>query len=127
CDVKGWVYFRSSFYHISFSKKTWRESRNDCLSRGADLMIIDSQEEQDFSRRFTRKTWIGLTDRAREGTWRWVDGTLLNISYWSNGQPNNWWGKEDCAEVGTSDAENNWNDGRCDRQKYWVCEKKVAP
>uniref|UniRef100_A0A672HWY4 C-type lectin domain-containing protein n=1 Tax=Salarias fasciatus TaxID=181472 RepID=A0A672HWY4_SALFA len=77
---EGWVYFQSSLYHVSSTKKTWQESRDDCLSRGADLMIIDSQEEQvayDFLRRLSKEMWIGLTDSAQEGTWRWVDGTLL--------------------------------------------------
>uniref|UniRef100_A0A672HX89 C-type lectin domain-containing protein n=1 Tax=Salarias fasciatus TaxID=181472 RepID=A0A672HX89_SALFA len=124
---EGWVHFRSSFYYISSTEKTWQKSQDDCLSRGADLTIVDSREEQDFLRRLSKVMWIGLTDRAEERTWRWVDGTVLNTSYWSDRQPNNWRGKQDCAEVQTSDVENNWNDARCDSQNYWVCEKKVAP
>uniref|UniRef100_A0A672HXA8 C-type lectin domain-containing protein n=1 Tax=Salarias fasciatus TaxID=181472 RepID=A0A672HXA8_SALFA len=122
----GWVHFRSSFYYISFTKKTWQESRNDCLRRGADLMIIDSQEEQDFSRRFSKRMWIGLTDRAQEGRWQWVDGTPLQRSYWIRGEPNNK-RNEDCAEIRLSDVANTWNDGPCDNQIHWICEKKVAP
>ena len=35
--------------------------------------------------------WIGATDKAKEGEWRWVDGTLLSSTYtnWSTGEPNN--------------------------------------
>uniref|UniRef100_A0A4W6FV47 C-type lectin domain-containing protein n=1 Tax=Lates calcarifer TaxID=8187 RepID=A0A4W6FV47_LATCA len=78
---QGWVYFKHSFYYISSTTKFWRDSRNDCLQRGADLMIINSKEEQEFMRRFKQLTWIGLTDRETEGTWRWVDGTLLNTRF----------------------------------------------
>ncbi|XP_029950540.1 C-type lectin domain family 4 member K-like isoform X2 [Salarias fasciatus] len=124
---KGWEYFHSSFYYISSTEKTWQESRDDCVSRGANLMIIDSQEEQDFTRRFPKRMWIGLTDRAQEGTWRWVDGTLLQRSYWYSGEPNDEWGEEDCAEINYKDVENSWNDMPCDRQIHWICEKKMAP
>uniref|UniRef100_A0A672HX46 C-type lectin domain-containing protein n=1 Tax=Salarias fasciatus TaxID=181472 RepID=A0A672HX46_SALFA len=117
-----WVPFRSSLYYISSTERTWQESRDDCLSRGADLMIIDSQEEQDFSRRFSQEVWIGLTDSAQEGTWQWVDGTLLNTSYWLPGEPNNDdEGKEEnCAEI---HVDNGWNDRVCEKLNYWICEK----
>uniref|UniRef100_A0A4W6EF80 C-type lectin domain-containing protein n=1 Tax=Lates calcarifer TaxID=8187 RepID=A0A4W6EF80_LATCA len=64
-----WVYFKHSFYYISSTTKSWQDSRNDCLQRGADLVIINSKEEQV---QFKQRTWIGLTDRETEGTWRWL-------------------------------------------------------
>ncbi len=42
----GWVRFNNSLYYISSLKKSWQESRNDCLQRGADLVIINSKKEQ---------------------------------------------------------------------------------
>ncbi|KAM8772086.1 uncharacterized protein AB9X84_007298 [Acanthopagrus schlegelii] len=60
---QGWRYFSGSFYYISSIFKTWKESRDDCLQRGADLMIINSKEEQSFARQLKDKLWIGLTDK----------------------------------------------------------------
>ncbi|KAM9363206.1 uncharacterized protein ABDE67_014185 [Symphorus nematophorus] len=78
---QGWEYFSCSFYHISSLEKSWQESRDDCLQRGADLVIINSKEEQEFTRRFMKRMWIGLTDRETEGTWKWVDGTPLTTRF----------------------------------------------
>ncbi|XP_064819252.1 C-type lectin domain family 4 member M-like [Oncorhynchus masou masou] len=64
----GWQKFESIWYFLSTETKTWKESREDCLERGADLVIINSDKEQ-------RRVWIGLTDSVIEGTWKWVDGT----------------------------------------------------
>ncbi|XP_071264027.1 CD209 antigen-like isoform X2 [Salvelinus alpinus] len=74
---EGWRYFDSSLYFLSTEKKTWVESRQDCLERGADLVIINSREEQIFAFNLHLKVWIGLTDSVTEGTWKWVDGTTL--------------------------------------------------
>uniref|UniRef100_A0A4W6FVZ5 C-type lectin domain-containing protein n=1 Tax=Lates calcarifer TaxID=8187 RepID=A0A4W6FVZ5_LATCA len=128
---QGWVYFGGSVYYISSVKKTWQESRNYCLQEGADLMIINSEEEQVkcvyLCIQWKDNIWIGLTDRETEGTWKWVDGTPLTTSYWATGEPNSYQGRdEDCGEIRFYGSENSWNDASCTSQKYWICEKTVA-
>ncbi|XP_045890990.1 CD209 antigen-like protein C [Micropterus dolomieu] len=119
----GWQFFRDGFYHISSQRKTWQESRNDCLQKGADLMIINNIEEQTFIRQFKKDMWIGLTDSETEGTWKWVDGTPMTTRYWGSGEPNGGSG-ENCVEIKYYDKENSWNDGPCSISHFWVCEKK---
>uniref|UniRef100_A0A4W6FWX6 C-type lectin domain-containing protein n=1 Tax=Lates calcarifer TaxID=8187 RepID=A0A4W6FWX6_LATCA len=123
-----WVYFKHSFYYISSTTKSWPNSRNDCLQRGADLVIINSKEEQVCVRVTSLwRTWIGLTDRETEGTWRWVDGTFLSTSYWITGEPNSYEDKnEDCVEIRNPESEDSWNDAPCTYEKLWICEKTVA-
>uniref|UniRef100_A0A4W6FVA5 C-type lectin domain-containing protein n=1 Tax=Lates calcarifer TaxID=8187 RepID=A0A4W6FVA5_LATCA len=122
---QGWVYFGGSVYYISSVKKTWQESRNYCLQEGADLMIINSEEEQ--VNQWKDNIWIGLTDRETEGTWKWVDGTPLTTSYWASNEPNGHTilRDEDCGEVMLHEIKDNWNDKACDDPNFWICEKKL--
>ncbi|KAF5893591.1 C-type lectin domain family 4 member M-like, partial [Clarias magur] len=71
--------FSSSFYFMSDGKKIWTESRQDCRDKGADLLIINSQAEQEFiiKQLDGSQAWIGLS-KDKEETWKWVDGTLLS-------------------------------------------------
>ncbi|KAA8590710.1 hypothetical protein FQN60_014644, partial [Etheostoma spectabile] len=105
-------------------EKTWKESRDDCILKGANLVIINSKEEQDFLRKFQKLMWIGLTDSETEGTWKWVDGTPLNESYWDSGEPNGG-EKENCVKIKKFDSEKSWNDLRCTAPLYSICEMKV--
>ncbi|KAJ8001169.1 hypothetical protein DPEC_G00188490 [Dallia pectoralis] len=82
--------FGSSLYFISTDKKNWNESRQDCLDKGANLLIINSQEEQIFINGHKSRSWIGLTDSETENIWKWVDGSPLITQYWRNKQPDNY-------------------------------------
>ncbi|XP_076874509.1 C-type lectin domain family 4 member E-like [Brachyhypopomus gauderio] len=122
-------YFNSSFYYISTQMKTWSESRQDCRERGADLVIINSREEQEFiSKTFPdSEAWIGLTDMNIEGTWKWLDGTPLSTGFWWEGEPNQYGGNEDCAVTGYKKRPiiigvNTWNDRSCNMPQRWMCE-----
>uniref|UniRef100_A0AAR2L7Q7 C-type lectin domain-containing protein n=1 Tax=Pygocentrus nattereri TaxID=42514 RepID=A0AAR2L7Q7_PYGNA len=126
----GWTKFMFSCYYMSTFGKTWEESRQDCRMKGADLVIINSREEQQFVFGIGRTLWIGLTDRAIEGHWKWVDDTSLGTGYWLPGEPNNaHYQGENCAEVihhvGSTDALSSWNDISCSSVLSWVCEKKM--
>ncbi|KAK6324671.1 hypothetical protein J4Q44_G00040130 [Coregonus suidteri] len=127
CCFDGWRKFDSSCYFLSTEDKTWEESRQDCLKRGADLVIINSREEQEFIFNLNKRVWIGLTDRQREGTWKWVDGTTLTTEYWYDPQPNNSGPTgEDCAEINNDQRPlKAWNDSPCNRRLNWICEKVV--
>ncbi|KAM9398242.1 C-type lectin domain family 6 member A-like isoform 2-T2 [Salvelinus alpinus] len=128
---EGWQKFESSWYFLSTESKTWKESRQDCLERGADLVIINSDKEQTFLFNLKKKFWIGLTDSVNEGTWKWVDGTTLTTRYWYYPQPDNGGripenGEEDCVETRNDQRPlEAWNDLSCDSKLNWICEKVV--
>uniref|UniRef100_A0A3Q2YHA4 C-type lectin domain-containing protein n=1 Tax=Hippocampus comes TaxID=109280 RepID=A0A3Q2YHA4_HIPCM len=75
---QGWLQFNFSCYYISSMRKGWDDSRQDCLQRDADLVIINGREEQAFLTGFTKAAWIGMSDKDKEGIWIWVNGTPVN-------------------------------------------------
>uniref|UniRef100_A0A3B4YBB2 C-type lectin domain-containing protein n=1 Tax=Seriola lalandi dorsalis TaxID=1841481 RepID=A0A3B4YBB2_SERLL len=43
---QSWLMFGSSCYYISSQRNSWDDSRQDCVQRNADLVIINSRQEQ---------------------------------------------------------------------------------
>uniref|UniRef100_A0A3P9N8Z6 C-type lectin domain-containing protein n=1 Tax=Poecilia reticulata TaxID=8081 RepID=A0A3P9N8Z6_POERE len=128
--ISGWSVFRGSCYLLSETSGSWYEGRADCRKRGGDLVVIDDDDEQKFVATLTGwSTWIGLSDRETEGTWKWVDGTPLNSELkkmWEDYQPDNGGrdtrnGEEDCVHIWKNLKK--WNDLRCDASMQWICEK----
>nr|XP_014023262.1 unnamed protein product [Salmo salar] len=120
-----WRKFNSSLYYISNEYKTWEDSRRDCLKRGADLAVINSDGEQVFISQLNTKPWIGLTDKDSEGTWKWVDGTPLTTAFWFTKEPNDGAvNGEDCVSLyyHTESVLKNWNDLACSTELMWICE-----
>ncbi|XP_077081892.1 C-type lectin domain family 4 member M-like [Siphateles boraxobius] len=123
-ESDGWIYYKSNLYFLSSEKKSWTESRRDCTVRGADLIIINNREEQDFA--FWKisagvgQVWIGLTDSELEGRWKWVDGSTLTSGFWAGAEPG---GKtsENCALTHGS----GWDDYPCNDIFKCICEKRI--
>ncbi|XP_037388479.1 CD209 antigen-like protein C [Pygocentrus nattereri] len=120
--------FGSSFYFFSTERKNWTESRQDCRKGGADLVIINSKEEQMFFINQKHENfWIGLTATETEDTWKWVDGQPLTDKFWKNKEPNSGdggGGDVDCAVFTTADedGQRTWNDLPCSGKENWMCE-----
>uniref|UniRef100_A0A672QAC4 C-type lectin domain-containing protein n=1 Tax=Sinocyclocheilus grahami TaxID=75366 RepID=A0A672QAC4_SINGR len=113
-------------YFISSEWKSWTESRRYCTERGADLIIINNREEQEFINKISggAGVWIGLTDSDVEGRWKWVDGTNMTsgFRFWVSGEPNGHRLKN-CAVSYSS----GWYDYQCNNGPYkWICEKSFV-
>ncbi|KAL6455520.1 hypothetical protein MHYP_G00360600 [Metynnis hypsauchen] len=127
----GLRYFNSSLYSITTQKKSWDDSRKDCIERGADLVIINSREEQEFINETvgSSEAWIGLTDIESEGVWKWVDNTTLATGFWWRGEPNNYNNNEDCVLTGFrgsgSERVLTWADDPCSSSQRGICEKRI--
>ncbi|XP_048051442.1 CD209 antigen-like protein C [Megalobrama amblycephala] len=116
---------RGYFFFISHELKSWSESRQYCRDRGADLVIINTEEKQRFISSFAKeRVWIGLSDIENKHRMIWVDNSTLNQGFWFKYEPNNYEGNEDCIELNpTKDPVNNWNDQPCSHKRKGICEK----
>ncbi|XP_028718466.1 C-type lectin domain family 4 member A-like, partial [Peromyscus leucopus] len=126
CCPKDWKPFSSHCYFTSNDSASWRESEEKCSSMGAHLMVIHSQEEQDFITKILDSQaayYIGLSDPGHR-QWRWIDQTPYNESamFWHPGEPN--CGDEQCVTINYRSRGWGWNDVPCSGQQKSVCQMK---
>jgi len=85
---------------------TWEEAEAYARSVGGHLVTINDRAEEDWLEATFPEPdlWIGLTDRAVEGTWAWVSGEPVTYTNWCPGQPDDWQevGGEDYGFMNTS-------------------------
>ncbi|XP_054977312.1 C-type lectin domain family 4 member F [Sorex araneus] len=126
--LQGWKIYNGALYYFSEAKKTWQDAENFCVSWGAHLASVTSEEEQAFLITVIKDSyhWIGLTDQGTEGVWHWTDRTPFNDAqsrkFWEPNQPDNWehgeGRTEDCVHT-----KQKWNDIYCNTTYQWVCKK----
>ena len=112
--------------NVSFTawRGSWNNSRKLCVSHGADLIVVDSKEEMDFINKWQGShIWLGATDEASEGLWRWVDGTVLSADNpsWKRGKPDG--GKDkNCLRRVWEETNDKLSDESCEALNYGLCE-----
>ncbi|XP_039461838.1 CD209 antigen-like protein C [Oreochromis aureus] len=118
-----WTRIGSSCYFKSTESKTWSDSRGDCQDKGADLVIINSKEEQEFIRNMGGESWIGLQAKWSSGRyeWEWVDGSALTETFLAEG-----YGKPSYGYNGVCcDSDGKWTQSHYSNSKTFICEKCV--
>ncbi|CAI5692035.1 unnamed protein product [Oreochromis niloticus] len=115
-----WTRFGSSCYFKSTERKTWSDSRRDCQDKGADLVMINSKEEQEFINELNMRgeSWIGLERYSQKHEWKWVDGSLLTEMFWAPGQQSDSLG----YYAACCDSDGRWTKGPYE-SKTFICEK----
>lgn len=98
---------------------TWTSARAAALALGGgwDLATLTSATEELFVGSLLTVTWpdrshvwIGGSDAASEGDWRWVTGEREAYTHWWPGEPNNNGGVEDYLALDLRQGLWAWND-----------------
>lgn len=128
---EGWVLFQSSCYLFANEWYYWESSHDHCRKNTAYLVVIGSQEEQEFISNRTnqysydekRGYWIGLKYKDTTDTWMWVDGSNSTVTYWIPEQANI---KESCAlNLKRANPLESWHKTNCYIRNRWICETKA--
>ncbi|XP_063405664.1 perlucin-like protein [Mytilus trossulus] len=124
----GWIHHGASCYYFSDNTKNWDTSSASCQAHHAELVTIETADENAFIYSITSKLggsfWLDGTDEYSEGKWEWAStGYALDYSNWYPGEPNND-GDEDCLMTGDS-FKALWNDDNCGSHQKFICEKKL--
>jgi len=99
--------------YFLLDRGSWTASRARAQAMGGELIVIDDAEENEFVRAGIagfggqRRVWLGLSDRAVEGTFLRNDGLDLDYTNFASGEPNNT-NNEDYVEMFAHSGE--WND-----------------
>ncbi|GAB6032985.1 Collectin-11 [Chamberlinius hualienensis] len=130
-------FIRIGSFCYFFSKTTsiWQNAVTSCKSKGAELAHPTTKEKNTQLSDYIKKNfptidywWLGATDSAEEGTWRWAhDNSKLSFTSWGEGQPDDAHIGEDCMHYFNGDI-GKWYDMHCDSTKYhivYICEQKV--
>jgi hypothetical protein len=112
-----------SCYFLASQPLLWFEARGVCRAWGGDLVSIESAAEDALlTEQYTSNIWIGANDVADEGTMVWSTGAPVVYTNWSEGQPDDYMGGEDCTEKRTFNDQ--WNDRSCFGEPLlFVCER----
>jgi uncharacterized repeat protein (TIGR02543 family) len=106
-------------FQIIEGSYTWPEAKADAETRGGRLAVLSTRNKIDKAKQFLSAStgdgyWMGLTDQAQEGEWKWITGEALTITDWHSetGEPNNGLGggPENAAQFARAWGW-EWNDG----------------
>lgn len=111
-------YFQGHYYYVQELEEdiTWDEAEKYFESLGGHLLIINSQEENDYAFQYMNESgytsaYFGLTDEKNDGEWKWVTGEDVTYTNWASGEPNSESSSENYAMFYYKFTDGKWNDG----------------
>ena len=126
------------FYNVPV---TWESAKQVCQSRSMVLATVLSAEENfaicnaAIGVNGTR-VWLGATDAAQEGSYRWIDNSNWGFSPWGPNEPGDCCSpttphEEDClmlfCPLSPTSTDQRWHDAGCASTRLFVCSDVVLP
>lgn len=137
-SIMGWRKSGKLFYKLNTDKVSYKTARDRCKSNGGTLAAKVLRDPTAVSQIIAggfinpndanTQYWVGLNDVDAEGEWGWVDGGKTNNATlrWMPGEPNDYDGNEDCANLkGEMDNRLLLNDVPCSLYYPYMCEIEI--
>ncbi|MBI4837867.1 MAG: hypothetical protein HY806_01725 [Nitrospirae bacterium] len=137
-----WVYFSETghYYKRFDTVMTWNDAKSYAESIGGYLATINSENENTFLFNNIGNitfpddvVWLGGTDEAQEGVWKWVtgetfwdNGTCLLYCNWGSVEPNNYQGNQNYLNYNSHIYNGQWDD-EFNRSTPFIVEMNSAP
>ncbi|XP_037810576.1 C-type lectin 37Db-like [Lucilia sericata] len=129
-NMKPFVKVGTKYYHLGDTKVTWHNAYSICRSLGGFLASLETSQEatqlSDYlnSKYSTNKIfWLSASDQDVEGQWYWYNtGEVIIYANWDAGQPDNYKGNENCAQLLKNGGKYKMNDVHCGLRQYYICE-----
>ena len=119
CLGAGYTQDASGLHRAVATNATWLIAEADCandVAGATHLVVLSSTAEVTYVK--TQLGWVGLSDRAVEGTFVNVTNEPGDLRPWDSGQPDNGGGNENCAQMKATGLD----DDQCNNGHRYVCE-----
>ncbi|CAC5361270.1 unnamed protein product [Mytilus coruscus] len=121
----GWKMYKNHCYKFVKDERTHTMAQVICSQERASLVKIDDADENSFiySAGGSKEVYWTSGIRISKNNWVWTaDGTHVIYDNFHSNEPNNQYGIEDCINVR---KDGTWNDYKCNRTIYYICEKRA--
>ncbi|XP_036924314.1 killer cell lectin-like receptor subfamily B member 1B allele B isoform X3 [Sturnira hondurensis] len=121
CPNKDWKLHGGKCYWVDTHRKSWTESRNDCVTKNSQLMVIRDFVDVSFLWLHLSHSdyyWIGLRVPTKGKPWTWVDNSSFDAHLFSIEERKPWTWSTKCAQV----SRINIIGKKCEDRKQWICQ-----
>ena len=120
--AQGYSFYGGHTFKYFSSAVTWSAAKTACEELGGHLATSTSQEKNTFLTTVTtNRAWLGGTDEAKEGSWKWITGEAWNYTNWYETEPDNEGGSQSYLEINFT-TEGKWNDLGSTATYGYICE-----
>nr|XP_045606294.1 macrophage mannose receptor 1-like isoform X2 [Procambarus clarkii] len=124
----GWSHQDDRCYQVFSEALPWGRAEELCVSVGGHLASVGSADEETIIQQLAgmsdlqptyQAVWVGLRLGSESG-YEWSDGTALDYVNWAEGQPDSYYGRENCGSADTTSMK--LSDSVCEAFLPFVCE-----